>query len=115
MHAPVLGDAGDVEEAVQEALRGLDAPDGAARRGVARQVHDAGDLVTGADAAQRAEVGDVGLLRGHGQVREVGGDLARAALHHDARLAEAVQGADGVGADEAGPAGDEDHGIPFVG
>ena len=93
---------------------GLDAPGRAPRRGVAREVHDAGDLVALADRPQRVQVGDVGLLRDDGQVREMRGDLAAAALHHDARLAEAVQRADGVGADEPGPSSDENHRVPFV-
>jgi hypothetical protein len=76
-------------------------------------VHDAGDLVALADRPQCAQVGDVGLLRDDGQVRELRGDLAAAALHHDARLAEAVQRAHGVGADEPGPSSDENHRVPF--
>src|ERR1700733_8501825 len=41
------------------------------------------------------------------------GDLAAAALQHDARLAEPVKRADGVGADEPGPSGDENHRVPL--
>ena len=54
------------------------------------------------------------LQRRSGQVREMRGDLAAAALHHDARLAETVQRADGVRADEPGPSSDENHRAPFV-
>jgi hypothetical protein len=36
-------------------------------------VHYAGDLVALADRPQRVQVGDVGLLRGDGQVREMRG------------------------------------------
>ena len=78
-------------------------------------MHDAGDLVALADRPQCAQVGDVGLLCDHGQVRQMRGDLPAAALQHDARLAEAVQRADGVGADEPGPSSDENHRMPFVG
>jgi hypothetical protein len=107
--APFLRDAGDIEEAVEEALRGLDPPDRAARSGITGQVDDAGDLVTGADGTQRAKVGDVGLLGDDGQVRQMGRYLAGATLDQDARLAEVVQRADSVGADEAGTSGDKDH------
>jgi len=55
--------------------------------------------VTSAHGAQRVEVGDVGLLSDNRQVRQVRGDLVRAALDEDARLTEVVQRTDAALAD----------------
>lgn len=72
-------------------------------------MHDAGDRVLLADREQGVEVGDVGLHGVHGQVGERGGHHGSPALQQDALLAGFGEGADGVGADEAGASGNEDH------
>ena len=81
----------------------------------AREVNDAGDLVTGADVQQRGQVGDVGPL-GEYPPAGLAGQVVRQhrlpALDQHARLAQVEQRPRGVRPDEPQPAGHQDHLAP---
>jgi hypothetical protein len=75
-------------------------------------VHDAGDLVAGADVKQRGQVTDIGPLAEHPPPRlagQVSGQHGLPALYQHARLARCKQRPRGVPPDESQPAGHEDH------
>jgi hypothetical protein len=114
LDTPLLRDRHDVEDAVERRAGVVDRRPVVGAEVVAREVDDAGDRVARADRAEGGEVGDVAALGRDGEVGQVRGHVARAALHEQDLLAQLVESADGVGTDEAGSAGDENHGRPFV-